>query len=167
MRFWSFLVLYLVLSGCAHRLSIHKESTNVGMDASYPAENSIQQIIQPYTDSLAEEMSVVLGKADTSFDISFPNSNLMNWAADALLQQETQHVKLKDPAIVLLNAGGLRSSLNPGNITVGDMYKLMPFDNVVAWVRLPVERIPGIEQNLAVQAKGVALSNARFEQGIS
>ncbi|NDB35982.1 MAG: hypothetical protein EB023_11725 [Flavobacteriia bacterium] len=76
MRFWSFLVLYLVLSGCAHRLSIHKESTNVGMDASYPAENSIQQIIQPYTDSLAEEMSVVLGKADTSFDISFPNSNL-------------------------------------------------------------------------------------------
>lgn len=165
MRFWSFLVLYLVLSGCAHRLSIHKESTNVGMDSSYPAENSIQQIIQPYTDSLAEEMSVVLGKADTSFDISFPNSNLMNWAADALLQQETQHVKLKDPAIVLLNAGGLRSSLNPGNITVGDMYKLMPFDNVVAWVRLPVERIPEIEQNLAVQAKGVALSNARFEKG--
>ena len=72
---------------------------------------------------------------------------------------------MREPVVVLLNAGGLRSSINRGEITVGDLYKLMPFDNVVAWVRLPVERISEIEKNLSQQAKGVALSNARFEKG--
>ncbi|NBX37840.1 MAG: hypothetical protein EBR54_00300 [Flavobacteriia bacterium] len=165
MRFWFLTLWVLLLWGCSHQLSLHTGVKNVGLDASYPAKEAVSAMIQPYYDSLAAEMEEVIGLADTSFDLRFPNSNLLNWSADALLQQETQAVKMKEPVIVLLNAGGLRSSINPGKITVGDMYKLMPFDNVVAWVRLPVERIPEIEQNLTLQAKGVALSNARFEKG--
>jgi len=154
-----------VLGACSHKINLHSGTKNVGLDQSYASKMEISSMIQPYSDSLTAEMGEVIGRADTSFDLSYPNSNLMNWAADALLQQETQTVKLREPVIVLLNAGGLRSSINRGAITVGDLYKLMPFDNVVAWVRLPVERIPEIEKNLTQQAKGVALANARFEKG--
>lgn len=150
---------------CTHKLQLNSHIKNVGLDQSYPSKIEVASIIQPYSDSLTAEMGEVIGRADTSFDLSYPNSNLMNWAADAIFQQETQTVKLREPVIVLLNAGGLRSSINRGAITVGDLYKLMPFDNVVAWVRLPVERIPEIEKNLSQQAKGVALANATFEKG--
>jgi 2',3'-cyclic-nucleotide 2'-phosphodiesterase (5'-nucleotidase family) len=89
----------------------------------------------------------------------------MNWATDALLLQETQTVRLAEPVICILNAGGLRASLNKGPITVGDVFKLMPFDNSVAWVRLPVSRIEAIETFMKNQSKGVPLANARFEKG--
>ena len=154
-----------VIGACSHNISLHSGTKNVGLDQSYASKMEISSMIQSYSDSLTVEMGEVIGRADTSFDLAYPNSNLMNWAADALLQQETQAVKMREPVVVLLNAGGLRSSINRGEITVGDLYKLMPFDNVVAWVRLPVERIPEIEKNLSQQAKGVALANARFEKG--
>ncbi|MFM2037873.1 MAG: hypothetical protein RL432_812 [Bacteroidota bacterium] len=154
-----------VIGACSHNIRLHSGTKNMGLDQSYASKVEISSMIQPYSDSLTAEMGEVIGRADTSFDLAYPNSNLMNWAADALLQQETQAVKMREPVVVLLNAGGLRSSINRGEITVGDLYKLMPFDNVVAWVRLPVERIPEIEKNLSQQAKGVALSNARFEKG--
>jgi 2',3'-cyclic-nucleotide 2'-phosphodiesterase (5'-nucleotidase family) len=154
-----------VIGACSHNIRLHSATKNMGLDQSYASKVEISSMIQPYSDSLTAEMGEVIGRADTSFDLAYPNSNLMNWAADALLQQETQAVKMREPVVVLLNAGGLRSSINRGEITVGDLYKLMPFDNVVAWVRLPVERIPEIEKNLSQQAKGVALSNARFEKG--
>ncbi|MFM7386534.1 MAG: 5'-nucleotidase C-terminal domain-containing protein [Bacteroidota bacterium] len=161
--FWVFWLW--VLGACSHKINMHSRTKNLGLDQSYASKMEISSMIQPYSDSLTAEMGEVIGRADTSFDLSYPNSNLMNWAADAILQQETQTVKLREPVIVLLNAGGLRSSINRGEITVGDLYKLMPFDNVVAWVRLPVERIPEIEKNLTQQAKGVALANATFQKG--
>jgi 2',3'-cyclic-nucleotide 2'-phosphodiesterase (5'-nucleotidase family) len=110
-------------------------------------------------------MGEVIGMADTSFEVVFPSSNLMNWATDALLLQETKTVRLAEPVICILNAGGLRASLNKGPITVGDLFKLMPFDNSVAWVRLPVSRIEAIETFMKNQPKGVPLANARFEKG--
>jgi 2',3'-cyclic-nucleotide 2'-phosphodiesterase (5'-nucleotidase family) len=165
MRFVFCTVWLFVLGACANQITLRSGIKNVGLDPSFPEKESIRAMIQPFSDSLSAQMGEIIGRADTSFDLSYPNSNLMNWAADAILQQETQTVKLREPVIVLLNAGGLRSSINRGAITVGDLYKLMPFDNVVAWVRLPVERISDIEKNLAQQAKGVALANARFEKG--
>jgi len=110
-------------------------------------------------------MGEVIGMADTSFEVVIPSSNLMNWATDALFLQETQTVRLAEPVICILNAGGLRASLNKGPITVGDLFKLMPFDNSVAWVRLPVSRIEAIETFMKNQSKGVPLANARFEKG--
>lgn len=165
MRFVFSIVWLFVLGACANQITLRSGIKNVGLDPSFPEKESIRAMIQPFSDSLSAQMGEIIGRADTSFDLSYPNSNLMNWAADAILQQETQNVKLREPVIVLLNAGGLRSSINRGAITVGDLYKLMPFDNVVAWVRLPVERIPEIEKNITQQAKGVALANARFEKG--
>ncbi|MFM1894430.1 MAG: 5'-nucleotidase C-terminal domain-containing protein [Flavobacteriales bacterium] len=165
MRFVFCTVWLFVLGACANQITLRSGIKNVGLDPSYPEKESIRAMIQPFSDSLSAQMGEIIGRADTSFDLAYPNSNLMNWAADALLQQETQAVKMREPVVVLLNAGGLRSSLNRGNITVGDLFKLMPFDNVVAWVRLPVQCLPEIEKNLAQQAKGVALANARFEKG--
>jgi 2',3'-cyclic-nucleotide 2'-phosphodiesterase (5'-nucleotidase family) len=150
---------------CSYQVNVSSTSKNVRVDTSVQAVQQIEQFIVPYRDSLALQMGEIIGKADTSFEVVFPSSNLMNWATDALLLQETETVRLSEPVICILNAGGLRASLNKGPITVGDLFKLMPFDNSVAWVRLPVSRIEAIETFMKNQPKGVPLANARFEKG--
>jgi 2',3'-cyclic-nucleotide 2'-phosphodiesterase (5'-nucleotidase family) len=151
--------------GCSFKAHVSATSKNLGVDSNVDGTDHIEQFIVPYRDSLALQMGEVIGMADTSFEVVFPSSNLMNWATDALLLQETQTVRLAEPVICILNAGGLRASLNKGPITVGDLFKLMPFDNSVAWVRLPVSRIEAIETFMKNQPKGVPLANARFEKG--
>jgi 2',3'-cyclic-nucleotide 2'-phosphodiesterase (5'-nucleotidase family) len=151
--------------GCSFKAHLVSTSKNIGVDSSINATGHIEQFIVPYRDSLTLQMGEVIGMADTSFEVVPPSSNLMNWATDALFLQETQTVRLAEPVICILNAGGLRASLNKGPITVGDLFKLMPFDNSVAWVRLPVSRIEAIETFMKNQPKGVPLANARFEKG--
>ncbi|MEY4128137.1 MAG: hypothetical protein RL737_2326 [Bacteroidota bacterium] len=151
--------------GCSFKAHVSATSKNLGVDSNVKGTDHIEQFIVPYRDSLALQMGEVIGMADTSFEVVFPSSNLMNWATDALLLQETKTVRLVEPVICILNAGGLRASLNKGPITVGDLFKLMPFDNSVAWVRLPVSRIEAIETFMKNQPKGVPLANARFEKG--
>jgi 2',3'-cyclic-nucleotide 2'-phosphodiesterase (5'-nucleotidase family) len=151
--------------GCSFKAHVSATSKNLGVDTNVKGTDHIEQFIVPYRDSLALQMGEVIGMADTSFEVVFPSSNLMNWATDALLLQETQTVRLAEPVICILNSGGLRASLNKGPITVGDLFKLMPFDNSVAWVRLPVSRIEAIETFMKNQPKGVPLANARFEKG--
>jgi 2',3'-cyclic-nucleotide 2'-phosphodiesterase (5'-nucleotidase family) len=151
--------------GCSFKAHVSTTSKNLGVDSNVKGTDHIEQFIVPYRDSLALQMGEVIGMADTSFEVVFPSSNLMNWATDALLIQETQTVRLAEPVICILNAGGLRASLNKGPITVGDLFKLMPFDNSVAWVRLPISRIEAIETFMKNQPKGVPLANARFEKG--
>ena len=152
---------------CSYQVNISSPSKNIRVDTSVQAVQQIEQFIVPYRDSLALQMGEIIGTADTSFEVVFPSSNLMNWATDALFLQETQKEtgRLAEPVICILNAGGLRASLNRGPITVGDLFKLMPFDNSVAWVRLPVSRIEAIETFMKNQPKGVPLANARFEKG--
>ena len=151
--------------GCSFNAQFSSTSKNLGVDSNVKGTDHIEQFIVPYRDSLSQQMGEIIGKADTSFEVVFPSSNLMNWATDALFLQETQTVRLAEPVICILNAGGLRASLNKGPITVGDLFKLMPFDNSVAWVRLPVSRIEAIETFMKNQPKGVPLANARFEKG--
>jgi 2',3'-cyclic-nucleotide 2'-phosphodiesterase (5'-nucleotidase family) len=109
-------------------------------------------------------MNQIIAYSDQNFIIERPCSNLMNWSADALLAHETRNVKLSQPVFCLLNTGGLRSGLNKGAITVGDMFKLMPFDNLVAWVQLPVTALPQIAYYLE-QSGGEPIANARLENG--
>ena len=44
---------------------------------------------------------------------------------------QTKNVKLAQPIFCLLNTGGLRSSIGKGTVSLGDIYKLMPFDNTI------------------------------------
>jgi 2',3'-cyclic-nucleotide 2'-phosphodiesterase (5'-nucleotidase family) len=62
-----------------------------------------------------------------------PESLLGNFVADLCIY-ETNSYDMID--FCLLNNGGLRSSLNYGDITRGDIYKLMPFDNKMVIVKI-------------------------------
>jgi 5'-nucleotidase len=50
--------------------------------------------------------------------------------------------------ISIMNQGGLRSPISKGNITVGDIYRLMPFDNTIVLAKLPANELASIIEYL-------------------
>jgi 2',3'-cyclic-nucleotide 2'-phosphodiesterase (5'-nucleotidase family) len=123
-----------------------------------------EEIIKPYRDSMSATMSEVIAKADTNFVAQRPSSNLMNWVADAIFIQQTQNVRLATPGICLLNTGGIRSSLGKGDLTLGDFYKVMPFDNTIVWIELPIEALDDIAAYVT-KTGGEPISNCKVEKG--
>jgi 2',3'-cyclic-nucleotide 2'-phosphodiesterase (5'-nucleotidase family) len=109
-------------------------------------------------------MNEVLGKSETDFIVARPSSNLMNWVADAVFVNQTRNVRLAQPLICLLNTGGIRSSIGKGDVTLGDMYKIMPFENTLVWVELPISVIPEIEEYLK-KSGGEPISNCKLING--
>lgn len=109
-------------------------------------------------------MNVVIAHADSSFTKGRPNGTLNNWAADAVYNHQVKTMNRSLPVISLLNVGGLRNPINEGDVTIGDIYKLMPFDNEVVWVEMPVESIDELAEYL-VKSGGEPISGAKLING--
>lgn len=62
------------------------------------------------------------------------------------------------------NAGGLRVDLPPGDITVGKIYELMPFDNTIITMKLTGAQVNEVLEVGASGAKGmVEISGLKFK----
>ena len=86
-----------------------------------------------YKTSLDSLMDLVIGFNKISMIKNTPESNLGNFVCDLILDFINR--ELKDtleglPCIVVLNNGGFRSSLPEGQISIRDIYSVMPFDTV-------------------------------------
>jgi len=151
------------LVACSSHLVLH-QTTLVPVSKDGMSISETEQIIKPYRDSMASVMNKHVANSPCNFVLERPSSNLMNWVADALFVNQTKTVRLSQPAFCLLNFGGLRATLNKGEILMGDLYKLMPFDNTITWVEIPVTLLPEIAAYL-LKTGGEPLSNAYIENG--
>lgn len=152
------------LLACSSVNTISVNADTVKVNDTFSSNSYIDSIVQPYKDSLSVEMNVVIAEAKVDFVVNRPSCNLGNWVADALFVNQTRNVRLNEPVMVLLNNGGLRSTLNKGNITIGDIFKLMPFDNEVVIVKLPISVLGDIEQYLK-KSGGEPIANAVLKKG--
>lgn len=87
-------------------------------------------MLQPYTSSLNVTMNKVIGFANMNLSAKQPESGLGNFMADCMrLMAEKKFGKKVDAGFI--NQGGIRSYIPQGNITVGKIFELMPFDNLI------------------------------------
>lgn len=69
----------------------------------------------------------------------FNECNIGNFIADAMVYQYARDYEgdyWTDAAIAIIQAGGIRTSLDIGNITVYDMTALLPFDSKTVTIQL-------------------------------
>lgn len=164
-KLFSIFIIGAGLWACSSVNTLSVNSSTEKLNASYEANSHIDSLINPYKDSLSVEMNVVIAEATTDFIVERPGSNLGNWVSDAIFVNQTRTVRLSEPVFVLLNTGGLRASLNKGPITTGDIFKLMPFDNELVWVKLPMSVLPDIQAYL-LKSGGEPIANAQVENGV-
>ena len=145
LKFISIIIAGASLTACSSHLVVNSNLNKEPISSETKPDEELSATIKPYKDSLDKRMNEVLGTSTHDFIVARPSSNLMNWVADAVFVNQTRNVRLSQPVICLLNTGGIRSSIGKGNVTLGDMYKLMPFENTLVWVELPISTLPEIE----------------------
>lgn len=93
-------------------------------------DTALLNLIQPYSVEINKTMNKVIGFTPTTLAKRLPESGLGNFMADCMQDMAAQ--KFDVPVdIAFMNSGGIRATLNKGNITVGNIYELMPFDNLL------------------------------------
>lgn len=107
-------------------------------------------LVAPFRDQLSERTSEVIGTATAALTRSRGwESSLGNFAADAMLAVVQQHTD-RPVHMALTNNGGLRiPNVGPGAITVGTIYELMPFDNMLTILDFTGVQVDTLAQQLA------------------
>lgn len=150
----------LLITGCASRqYEIENIKTSrVGMDRSWDekAHPEMIALVNSYKDALDNQMNVEIGTATRTMTKGRPQSLLGNFTADALRKRAEALWGNIDFAIV--NTGGLRSTLNKGTITIGNMYEIYSFDNTLVLLEVPGDAIRQFFQHIAAIG-GQALSD--------
>ena len=106
----------------------------------------IEKFIEPYTQKVNKDMDSELAyspKIYSKKDGQF-NTAIGNFMADAVFQESQPIFKSRtglDIDMVLLNHGGIRSTIPKGDITTRTAFEVMPFENEVIVVALKGEQI--------------------------
>ncbi|HNX88910.1 MAG TPA: 5'-nucleotidase C-terminal domain-containing protein [Paludibacteraceae bacterium] len=145
-----FVLVILLSIGCTPRkwsMTGYKTS-KIAIDASSDslADKQMLAFIQPVKQELDKEMDQVVGFSEVEMKSDKPESLLSNWTSDIYRLAASEF--LKQPVdIAVVNMGSLRSQLPAGNLTVRDIFQLMPFENelVILWLKgSEVSRLLGI-----------------------
>lgn len=91
----------------------------------------MSDFIAPYRDSLDMKMGTVLGLAAHDMPRFRPQSPLGNFASDVLREGGTKFYG-KPMDVGIMNVGGLRNDLYAGDIKLGDIYRIFPFENTLS-----------------------------------
>jgi 2',3'-cyclic-nucleotide 2'-phosphodiesterase (5'-nucleotidase family) len=168
-----YIILFTVGAGLLACSSVNtislnsSESSNSDVLSQGTETNVIDSIVEPYKQDLEDEMNEVVAYAERPFEKGRPGGALNNWAADALLESQIGNARLSGPTFSLLNIGGLRNTINEGDVTLGDIFKVMPFDNEVVWVEMPIEALADIAEYLTARngepIGGAYLRNGKLE----
>ncbi len=135
----SFLILLLSACSSSEQWSLTSmQGSKIALDASTEvmADKDFTEFLAPYKLQLEERMNEIIGLVEVDMRPHKPESLLSNWSADVYLHTASQW--LAEPVdLAIVNLGGLRTPLFAGSVTVGDIFKLMPFENelVILWLK--------------------------------
>lgn len=90
----------------------------------------MKQLIAPYTEQLTNAMNEVIGHAPVLMEKGRPQSLLGNFTTDALRTMGEQ-IYGHTIDLGIMNNGGLRNVLPDGDVTVGSIFNVFPFENEV------------------------------------
>lgn len=138
--------------------------TSYKLNSGLGVDSTIIKTTSPYKDSLDKKMNVVIGYCQTELIKQQPEGSLGNFVCEAIIKEASSITKTKIDFSVV-NIGGIRiASIPKGNITLGKVYELMPFDN-----QLVIQTISGtvVQQlcNLIIKNGGWPVSGIRMELG--
>lgn len=123
-------------------------------------DKEVLAILAPYKAKVDSVMSPVVGESAMSMVSDRPESLLSNLVADVLREASKKYLG-KEAEVGLVNVGGLRTSLAEGEITYGNIYQILPFENTLCIVTLTGLQLKQLFENIA-STGGEGISGARM-----
>ncbi|MBC6480785.1 MAG: 5'-nucleotidase C-terminal domain-containing protein [Hormoscilla sp. GM7CHS1pb] len=112
------------------------------VDATIPPDPAFQAKFVTYAEPLQTLQQQVMGQTSVLLEgdrarLRSGETNLGNLVADAILAK----TRPDGCRIAILNSGGIRTSIPPGQVTVGQVLEMLPFGNTIARLDLTGEQI--------------------------
>ncbi len=140
-------IVLLASSGCKDYQLTRTESRSTKIDQNLATDSISEAVISSYRSGIDSLMNEVLNFAPTTLTKDSPEGTLGNWCSDAAFNATKKWVASNSDMtgigvdFTLLNNGGLRAPIDSGEVTVGDMYQLMPFENELVLLELSGQRM--------------------------
>jgi len=119
-------------------------------DKNFKPDPEIEKIIAPVVNEAKEKMSEVVGKSEVNLthDRKKVFETVMgNVVTDSMRESTGAEVAMQ-------NSGGIRDQIMAGEITMGDLYRVMPFDKFIVSMDLTGKQIKDLMENSAGRKKG-------------
>jgi len=157
-----FFSLLLSIS-CQKKASFSSISESHIIINSKTIDSTVYKTIGPYKLSHDANMQVVIGQSEKALIKADLESTLGNFFCDAVMMETKKY--LGNDSLLLnaavFNKGGLRNSLPQGNITIGNIFELMPFDNEVVLLKLSGSQIKDMVEKISEKG-GIPVSGMRL-----
>lgn len=144
--------LFLItIGGCAPVFFIPTDQNHsqYEISAELPADPKTETYIAPFKDSLESVMNTVIGYSEQRLTKPGNQSETLlgNFFTDALLHEGRK----LDPEIDFSfgTKRGLRIELPKGDLTVGNIFELMPFENKLVVLELSADKVEQLAQFIA------------------
>lgn len=151
----TFLLALILTHSCQKKHDLIRiEANRIAISDSLSSNEDIENYIQPYRERLQNDLDSILSYAVDNYSKSDGefNTAIGNFMADAVYTEVNPIFKSrsgKNIDLVLLNHGGIRSSISKGNITTRTAFEVMPFENSVYVVALKGRQILALVDYLA------------------
>jgi len=158
----AFICSVLLISSCNRHFNVAKSDyKQYSIDPQTGADSAFIKYYLPYKEKMQAEMGKVIGQTEQELTKpSAPETLMGNFFADAML---TEGLK-KDPSIqfTLSTKGGLRTTFPKGDITVSQVFELMPFENEMVVLKLSGENVQKVI-DFIVNKDGEPISGMRMK----
>ena len=157
------LLALLLLPGCHTSYDVVSiEGGKIPMTAAYDEQPDQQaaEILDFYKRQVDDIMNEVIGHSTQKLESYQPESPLSNLIADIIKESAEQKTGMKVDMAVM-NMGGIRNILNEGDITIGDIFQICPFENTLAVLTMSGEVLAELLEQIA-SLHGEGLSGARL-----
>jgi len=156
----------LVLSLCITSLSAKvtlKAYTRMEVDQRYDtlAPPFMTKIMQSYQVRLSGIVNQPIGNSVQYMESKAPESLLSNFLSDQLWLKAAEFCP-EGVDLAIINFGGIRAPLPAGPLTVGDIYRIMPFENEMVVLEIKAADLRKILSTIAEEG-GEGVSNIQME----
>jgi 2',3'-cyclic-nucleotide 2'-phosphodiesterase (5'-nucleotidase family) len=148
----------LLLTGCAY---FSKTTENEIPASAYPGPDpKMAEKLDAYRDFLHEMMGQRVAIVEDTLQFEKPEGALSNLVADALRFQAAAELR-SFVNVGIIGESSFKLFLVPGELTVGDVYEFMPYDNHLVVLRMSGTRLMKLIEQVAAMG-GAPISGVRF-----
>lgn len=142
--FVTYIILSITVFGYAQNVSAPKYEFQyrvVLLDSTYDAKVNpkLAKYVEKKRHKMEKQMQMVIAHSDVELESYAPESPLSNFLTDILLNESSKYIKdttFDNLDVSMLNFGGIRTSMPAGDVTVGDLFRITPFENYLTFIVL-------------------------------
>jgi 2',3'-cyclic-nucleotide 2'-phosphodiesterase (5'-nucleotidase family) len=144
------LLSLLSLTACTSHYQLSQVSrSRIVVDSRYDRQPdaAAAAFLAPYKQKVDSTMSPIVGRAAHNMAAGRPESDLSNLLSDILIWAGKDYGE--KPVLAVYNMGGIRATITKGDVTIGDVLDMAPFENKICFLTLTGEKLTELFRQIA------------------